>query len=406
VRIAFVSREYAGIGTGGGIGTYVRNAAQMLVARGHHVAVFTAGPQDHFAQQAGLRVHAVIADRADFAQAIAARFLAAHRDQAFDVIESAEFGADAAIVFKEAPEVARVVKLHTAEFQLGVMNEAYVTIGMKARFVAGALRRGRKPKPFWDRYDAAQDPERAMTLLADEITSPSQAMLDWTSDVWPIGAIPSAIIPNVFSASSNLLASDPAGRGSLVTFVGKLEARKGVLDLALAIPKILQTIPAARFRFVGSALPHPATGQPLDAVIRQLAGPTAAARIEFTGAVAYDEVAGHLIESAIAVFPSYWENHPYTCLEAMVAGCAVVGSQAGGMMEMMVDGESGLLVPPKDPAAIARAVTRLLADAEARQMMATRGRARALDAYSPDAIGPLQEASYQRAIGKSRLRSR
>lgn len=404
MRIAFVSREYAGVGSGGGIGTYVRNAAQMLAARGHDVEVFTDGPQNSRVEEPGLRVHSIAADEDDFSRAIAVPFLAAHRERPFDVIESAEYRADAEIIFSQAPEVARVVKLHTAGFQLGAMNEAYVTLGAKARFVAGALRRGQIPKPFWGRYSAKTDPECRITLLADEITAPSAAILAWTGRVWPIDAERFNVIPNVYVPSPDMLAARPEGRMPLVVFVGKLEARKGVIELARAIPKILEAHPNARFRFVGRALPHPSTRQSLDETVRQEAGSAALDRLEFTGGVPYPEVAGHLAEAAVAVFPSYWENHPYTCLEAMAAGCAVVGSLAGGMAEMIVDGENGLLIPPKDPAAIARAVTHLLAGADGRQALAARGRARALNAYSSDAIAPLQEASYRRAILRATTR--
>ena len=406
MRIAFVSREYAGVGSGGGIGTYVRNAAQMLAARGHDVEVFTDGPQDSRVEQPGLRVHSIAADEDDFSRAIAVPFLAAHREKPFDVIESAEYRADAEIVFDQAPEVARVVKLHTAAFQLGAMNEAYVTLGAKARFVAGALRRGQIPKPFWGRYSAKTDPECRITLLADEITAPSAAILAWTGRVWPIDAERFNVIPNVYVPSPDMLAARPEGRMPLVVFVGKLEARKGVIELARAIPKILDAHPDARFRFVGRTLPHPSTRQSLDETVRQEAGSAALDRLEFTGGVAYPEVAGHLAEAAVAVFPSYWENYGYVCLEAMAAGCGVVASSTGGMAELISDGDTGLLVPAKDPPAIARAVIALLSNPAESATMGTKARSSVLECYSNDAIAPLQEASYRRAIVRARSRRR
>lgn len=405
MRIAFVSREYAGVGSGGGIGTYVRNAAQMLASRGHDIEVFTEGQPAGTLFEGGIRVSVADCQAMRFAEAVVPQFEATHRANPFDVVETAEYGADAAIIFERFPEIARVVKLHTASFQLEAMNEAYLTLGMKVRFVAGALRRGQMPRPFWNRYEPASDPELAMTLLADEITSPSQAMLDWTSHAWPLSACPKAIVSNVFSPSPGLLECDTTGRARLITFVGKLEVRKGVLELAAAIPEVLDAHPDARFRFVGRSLLHPATRQPLDQAVRQLAGPTAAKSIEFTGALDYADVAGYLAASAIAVFPSYWENHPYVCLETMAAGCAVVGSTAGGMAEMIEHGHTGMLVAPEDPAAIARAVIELLRDDDMRSAMGAAARAHVLSAYSVEAIAPLQEASYHRAIMKRQLRA-
>ena len=404
MRIAFVSREYAGVGTGGGIGTYVRNAAQMLAERGHDVEVFTEGQPEGTRSEAGITVHVVDCHATRFATAIVPQFEAAHRAHPFDVVESAEYGADGAIVFERFPEIARVVKLHTASFQLGAMNDAYRTFANKARFILGALKRGRIPKPFWGRYSQTNDPECRLTLMADEITAPSAAILTWTGQVWPMDADKLSVIPNVYVPQPAMLAASPDNRMPLVTFVGKLEARKGVIELAKAIPLILRVVPGARFRFVGRALPHPVTGQPLDEVIKALAGPVASARIEFTGGVDYSEIAGHLTESAVAVFPSYWENYGYVCLEAMAAGCGVVASSTGGMAELVSDKETGLVAPPKDPPAIAKAVIALLADPAASAAMGAKARSSVIECYSNDAIGPLQEASYRRAILSARSR--
>ena len=406
MRIAFVSREYAGVGDGGGIGTYVRNAAQMLVERGHDVEVFTAGRPGSWIEQPGLRVHCVEANDDDFSRAVAAPFLAAHSENPFDVVETAEYRADAEIVFKESPEIARVVKLHTAGFQLGAMNEAYLTFGAKARFVAGALRRGKIPKRFWGQYSFKTDPECQITQLADEITAPSAAILTWTGRVWPIDPELFSVIPNVYAPSSAMLVARPDGRKPLVIFVGKLEVRKGVIELARAIPKILEAHPNARFRFVGRPLHHPATRQLLDETVRQEVGASALDRLEFTGGVPYPEVAGHLAESAVAIFPSYWENYGYVCLEAMAAGCGVVATSTGGMAELISDGDTGLLVPAKDPPAIARAVIALLDNPAEAAAMGARARTSVIECYSNDAIGPLQEASYRRAMVRAASRRR
>lgn len=405
MRIAFVSREYAGVGSGGGIGTYVRNAAQMLASRGHDIEVFTEGQPAGTLFEGGIRVSVADCQAMRFAEAVVPQFEATHRANPFDVVETAEYGADAAIIFERFPEIARVVKLHTASFQLEAMNEAYLTFATKLRFMMGALRRGRFPSPFWGRYSAETDPERRMTLSADEISAPSAAILAWTGKVWEIDPGSLSVIPNVYVPTAPILDADPAGRKPLVTFVGKLETRKGVIELARAIPLILRARPETRFRFVGRVLLHPATAQPLDEVIMKLAGSAASAHIEFTGPVDYSKIAGHLTESSVAVFPSYWENYGYVCLEAMAAGCGVVASSTGGMAELITQNETGWLIPAKDPQAIAKAVIALLADPTMSAAMGGKARASVLDCYSNEAIGPLQEASYRRAILRAKMRS-
>ncbi len=73
-----------------------------------------------------------------------------------------------------------------------------------------------------------------------------------------------------------------------------------------------------------------------------------------------------------------------TVIEAMAARCPVVATAAGGPLDTMIDGETGYLVPTDDPAALAEAIIRLLADRDAARKLGEQGRARAYKAFSLD----------------------
>lgn len=75
----------------------------------------------------------------------------------------------------------------------------------------------------------------------------------------------------------------------------------------------------------------------------------------------------------IAVLPSYREAQGLTILEAMALARPVVASNVGGIPEMVEDGRTGLLVPPHDAAALARAIARLLTDHPYADMLARAG---------------------------------
>ena len=94
----------------------------------------------------------------------------------------------------------------------------------------------------------------------------------------------------------------------------------------------------------------------------------------------------------------------YVCLEAMAAARGVIGSTAGGMAEIIEEGRTGLLVPPRNPKAIAEAILALLRDSKRRAAMGSAAREQVVAAYSSDVIGPLQEASYWRAIRRAEVR--
>jgi glycogen(starch) synthase len=399
MRIAFISYEYAGRASGGGIGTYVRHAAEMLAGRGHEVEVFTHGAT---AGEAGAQVvvHGAAADRAGFARAIAPVFAARHAEAPFDVAEGPEYGADAAAVARAFPDLPLVVKLHTPAFLISEINHGYLSLPHKARFMLGGLRRGRLAKPYWT-YAPQRDPERLHALAADEITAPSTAILDLLAARWGLPAERLARIPHPFVAAAELLAAPVETMTRRITFLGRLEARKGVIELAQAIPRVLARAPQARFRLIGRSLPHPATGEDMAAHVRRVVGPGAAA-VEFVDGVPHADVPRLLCDTDICVFPSVWEASGYVCNEAMAAARGVIASAGSGMAEIVQDGRTGRLVPPRDPDALADAIVAMLDAPEARQAMGRAARAQVVAAYAPQVIGPLQEASYARAITRAR----
>jgi glycosyltransferase involved in cell wall biosynthesis len=181
-----------------------------------------------------------------------------------------------------------------------------------------------------------------------------------------------------------------------VTFLGRLENRKGVVDLARAIPSVLQRHSQARFRFVGASDESPEPGVEMLNYLKKLLSGCQQA-VEFSGPVRPEKIPEVLADADICVFPSLWENFPYVCLEAMTAARAIIGSSAGGMSEMLAE-DAGRLVPPHRPAAIARAISKLLEDTSLRTRLARMARTRVLEAYGVDRIGKVQEASYGQAI--------
>jgi glycosyltransferase involved in cell wall biosynthesis len=109
-------------------------------------------------------------------------------------------------------------------------------------------------------------------------------------------------------------------------------------------------------------------------------------------------IAGAWRRCLIGLVPSAWaEPFGLVAVEAMQAGRPVIASAAGGLADIVVDGETGLLTPPGDPAALAAALRRLLADKALREAMGEAGRRRAA-AFTPAAIVPRVERAYARTL--------
>lgn len=406
MRIGFISFEYAGIGAGGGIGTYVRQASRMMSARGHDVEVFCGTSNSSSVSHIdGVRVNHVASSLANFPEFVRGPFSERHSSKPFDVIEGPEFGADASGIRADHPEVALVVRLHTPRSVIDDISHSYVPLSSKARFLIGNVRRGVVPQPFWRRDLNKIDPEKSHTLEADLVIAPSTAIRDFGLNEWGIRAERCVIVNNVFDPPTSLLTISQSAMSLTTLFLGRLEVRKGVIELAKAIPLVCREVPSARFLIIGRDLPFPgmkaSVGELMSKAYRKVA-----INVKRTDSVPYDKIPDCFASAAIAIFPSIWESFGYVCLEAMAAGCAVVVSSAGGMAEIVEDGTTGLLVPPRNPKAIAHAILTLLNDPVRRIRMGTAAREKVLRTYSTDVIGPLQEAAYGGAILHARVRNK
>jgi glycosyltransferase involved in cell wall biosynthesis len=148
----------------------------------------------------------------------------------------------------------------------------------------------------------------------------------------------------------------------VVGYVGRLHEEKGVQHLLEAAPAILAADPRVRLVLVGDG----PTREALEARARALAlGP----RCSFPGFAT--DVRSMLSALDVAVFPSLTEGFPNVVLEAMAVGKPVVASGIEGIAEILVHDETGLLVPPADPPALADAILRLVARPEERARLAS-----------------------------------
>ena len=185
----------------------------------------------------------------------------------------------------------------------------------------------------------------------------------------------------------------PAHSGSLVvTMVARLLWEKGVGEFVQAARRCRQMSPDVRFQLAGEFdNVHPSR------VLRgQVDRWVADGLIEYLGYVNY--MAELYSRSAVVVLPSYREGVPRVLLEAAACGIPVVTCDTPGCREAVVDRVTGLLVPPKDPQALAEAIAKLLSDAELRCRMGQAGRRLVEDRFDHSVIAERHLQLY-RQIG-------
>ncbi len=390
MRIALVSYEYPPDTATGGIATYTHHWARLLFSRGHDVEVFCASfsRTDSLVEE-GILVHRVQEeDRTLFKKTILPIFRERHQLKKFDVIESPEFNADGKLIKQAYPEVKLVVKLHTPSFLMDDLNETNSTVSFwqKLRVTAGAYRRFRTPSRYWKKNELIYKEEKNFTKGADYITSPSLSLRTIVAHKWNLPLAKIVHLPNPYLPDSSYLEISPVSASKTITYLGRLEKRKGILIFGEVVPKVLQKHPNTRFRFIGRDSFIQSFGQTakqfLQKKLEKYSG-----RLEFIKHVPLEKIPGYLADSALCVFPGLWENFPTVCLEAMSAARVVVGSKNGGMEDMLSSPQAGILTDPSNAEEIADIICYLLDNPKIKNQMALQARQNVLEKYNASTLG-------------------
>jgi len=160
--------------------------------------------------------------------------------------------------------------------------------------------------------------------------------------------------------------------------VGRLVREKGYIEFAEMAAIIAAQYSNVFFMVVGDALPSDRDGI-TEEFKHRLARAGLMEKFRFLGFT--DRVADCLQAMDIFVLPSYREGFPRSVLEAMSSALPVVTTSIRGCREAVVAGETGLIVPPRDSAALAQAVASLIENPSLARKMGVAGRARAIDCY-------------------------
>lgn len=184
------------------------------------------------------------------------------------------------------------------------------------------------------------------------------------------------------------------GEGPLVAFAGRLVEEKGVDDLLEAVALLSGDRPDVTAVVVGD-------GQDRTALERRAAELGVAGRVTFAGWAPADEVAATLAAADVVAAPSkqapdgWVEAQGLTVVEAMAVGTPVVATRSGGVVDAVVDGETGLLVDERAPHQLAAAIDRLTTDQELAGRCAAAGRRLATERYSREATAEAFSALFE-----------
>jgi glycosyltransferase involved in cell wall biosynthesis len=325
----------------GGPATHAPELASWLAARGHHVEALTTAAAKP--AEAGYAVHWVsrrLPPGARHAAVVAAVAKAARRADV--VYATSMIGRTAAgTVLARRPLVAKL----TSDPAFERSRRRGFVGGETVGFQEGGGGRGASVL----RAIRDMSVRRATSVICPSAYI-AELVAGWrgTSD----GVV---VLPNPAPLPSEAAAVAFPGERPHIAFAGRLTAAKN-LDVAIDAVRALDS---GTFAVIG------------DGEERTRLQSGAGERVRFLGAVPRAEALGFLAAADVAVLPSAWENFPHAAVEALALGTPVVATRVGGVPEIVVDGENGLLVEPNDAGAFTAALVRVLEDDALRARLAT-----------------------------------
>jgi glycosyltransferase involved in cell wall biosynthesis len=372
MKICIVSREYPPETLWGGIGTFTYNLAHGLKNIGHDVDVvcFTLG-QDTLQDDEGITIHRISSPKIpltkrtwwDFAKyslfpfsflysyKIMKKIDSLYEERRYDVIDFPEHIGEGffSIFFQRWPSLVRLYTPLSLIGELGLKRST----NLLDYFLFGIM-------------------EKLSIKKATIVNSPSSNLAALVADKFKFDGEISILYNPIDTDKFAPKEEHPEPDSDMVNvlFAGRLEDRKGAHVLAHAMKDYI-----------------------VDVLSREGGGDS----VQFVDPVPYHLLVEKYQAADIMVVPSLYDNSPYTCLEAMSCGVPVIGTSAGGMPEYIDDGVSGLIVPPKDPDALAQAIINLVDDSEKRHDFGRKARSKALTVFKREVIAEEITKLYSRA---------
>lgn len=378
MHIVYVSREYPPSARGGGIASYVKEIAHGMVCAGNKVTVICASDdtrEESMYSDDGVDV--IRLKGGDFViegeepVTIGNRLREVYRFCSYrkrivnailklenvDIIEVPEFGAES--LFFDELNIPYVVRLHTPSlFNRDTKGISKCRLKTSFRYLQ-------------------QYTELGLIAKAKYITSCSNDLKEWTlKNIKDVNA-DIDVIYNPVNVTP-LVCGDNIRKKPFILFAGTIIEWKGVEDLIKACELLHIDNMGMELVIAGKE------GEFAD-WLKQRYG--SCEWIQFVGKVSHDVLYPMFAEAKVVVFPSWWDNMPMVCIEAMMNGGIVIGSSEGGMKEIITDGRDGYLTVPKNPIDLSRKIkTALDMGSEERSAISKAARERIVSGFSKEAI--------------------
>lgn len=374
MRLLFINSEYPPVGAGAGNAS--ANLARILVEMGSEVTVVTSAyhalPKDEIRQGVRILRAPAIRRRVDRSNAFEQTvFIAGAMWRCLGLMR--HYKPDAVLAFFGVPSgvVAWMLKL--------TYGTPYV-VSLRGGDVPGF-----RPYDFWLYHRIAAPVLRLIWHGASAVVANSIGLRDLARAFDSSMEIP--VVPNGVDVDRFPL-PDRAWDTPRILSVGRIVFQKG-LDIAMAALAGLKDLDW-QWRVVGD-------GPQLPVLRGMLRNQSLDGRVQFLGWQQASQLALEYADANIFLFPSRDEGMPNAVLEAMASGLPVIATRIAGNEELVLDGDTGALVPIGDAAALREALRQMLSDAGRRERMGRAGRLRAERQFTWKTAAQQYQAILERA---------
>lgn len=355
MNILYVCREYPPSQRAGGIGSYCKEIAYGMLQRGHNVTVLAASDDTRIESdriQDGIRV--IRLSGGDFWVKSAEpgisilklrtlyRFHSYRRKirkvvkalSDIDVIEVADFGAEGLYLYDL--NIPVITRLHTPSL-LDITTLSLKKINLLNTLIMKA--------------------ELEVYQNAAYISSCSNSLICWIANNVDIAPRLFRVILNPISLPDISMLNYPHSKSNSTKYIfyaGTLVDTKGVGDLVEAC-KIIMKNQHFNIELLMAGKEGSYAQQ-----LKESLSEEQKKYIKFLGKLKREDLFSYYSNADVCCFPSWWENMPMVCLEAMMCKGLVIGSTSGGMNEIIEDGVNGYLVPRKSPVQLAECIEKAL----------------------------------------------
>lgn len=365
MHLGFLTSEYPHLRTtpAAGIGTSIKNMVTALAERNIKVSVFIYGQRENdiFTEE-GIKFHLIKQQRSKWlGWYLHRKFLQNYLNKyiAVDEIDAIEAGDWTGITAFMGLRCPLVIRFHGSD-----------------TYFCHLENRPQKKKNYWFEKMALQGAEHLLSV--SEFTARETTRLFRLKREI-------IIIPNSVD-TGNFLPQNGQAIPNTILYFGSIIPKKGVLELPEIFNLVIEANPEAKLIFAGKDVVDLKTRLSTKNLLEDKFSSEAAANVIWLGNLPYEQIQKEIAKANVVALPSFAEALPMTWIEAMAMEKAMVTSDIGWAKEVMVDGETGFTVDPKDHKAYADKIISFLKDPELAKQMGKAARDRVKERFATDVV--------------------